>query len=120
MLTGKSFASCPIATNGSGLTEMCSRISRLTFCRDFRVRREMAEQTLLEAPNTVFVERRQRDIATPPAVAERRQFRDGDRSARPEVAELANAIDDYKIAYRRRFITFEELYDVMTSLGYHR
>lgn len=99
---------------------MCSRISRLTFCRDFRVRREMAEQTLLEAPTPVFVERRQRDVATPPAVAERRQFRDGDRSARPEVAELANAIDDYKIAYRRRFITFEELYDVMTSLGYHR
>lgn len=79
----------------------------------------MAEQTLLEAPSTVFVERRQRDESTP-AVAERRQFRDGDRSARPEVAELANAIDDYKIAYRRRFITFEELFDVMTSLGYHR
>lgn len=80
----------------------------------------MAEQTVLESPTPVFIERRQRDIAEPTAVAERRQFRDGDRSARPEVAELANAIDDYKIAYRRRFITFEELYDVMTSLGYHR
>ena len=35
-------------------------------------------------------------------------------------AELANAIDDYKVAHRRRFITFEELFDVMASLGYHR
>jgi hypothetical protein len=53
-------------------------------------------------------------------MGERRQFRDGNRSARPEVAELANAIDDYKIQNRRRFITFEELFDLMTSLGYHR
>lgn len=51
---------------------------------------------------------------------ERRQFRDGNRSARPEVAELANAVDDYKIHHRRRFITFEELFDVMISLGYVR
>lgn len=80
----------------------------------------MAEQTLLEAPPTVFLERRQRDQGASPMGSERRQFRDGNRSARPEVAELANAIDDYKVAYRRRFITFEELFDVMASLGYHR
>lgn len=80
----------------------------------------MAEQTLVETPPVGFVERRQRDLGTSPAVSERRQFRDGNRSARPEVAELANAIDDYKVAHHRRFITFEELFDVMTSLGYHR
>lgn len=51
---------------------------------------------------------------------ERRQFRDGNRSDRPEVAEFADAVDDYKIRHRRRFITFEELYDVMASLGYHK
>jgi hypothetical protein len=51
---------------------------------------------------------------------ERRQFRDGNRSARPEVAELANAVDDYKISNHRRFITFEELFDVMQGLGYHK
>ena len=51
---------------------------------------------------------------------ERRQFKDGQRSARPEVAEFADAIDEYKITHRRRFITFEELYDVMVSLGYHK
>jgi hypothetical protein len=80
----------------------------------------MAEQSVFETPSPVFVERRQRDVGSSPMGAERRQFRDGNRSARPEVAELANAIDDYKVAYRRRFITFEELFDVMSSLGYHR
>ncbi len=67
-----------------------------------------------------FIERRRGDNGPSPGGFERRQFRDGNRSARPEVAELANAIDDYKLAHRRRFITFEELYDVMLSLGYHR
>lgn len=67
-----------------------------------------------------FVERRRKDESSWDVPAERRQFRDGDRSARPEVAELANAIDDYKISRRRRFITFEELFDVMTSLGYQK
>ena len=39
---------------------------------------------------------------------------------RPEVSELAEAIDAYKLQHRRRFITFEELYDVIVSLGYHK
>ncbi|MBL8818875.1 MAG: hypothetical protein JNL58_22795 [Planctomyces sp.] len=70
--------------------------------------------------STNFFERRRGDTGPSPGNGERRQFRDGNRSARPEVAELANAIDDYKLAHRRRFITFEELFDVMVSLGYHR
>ena len=80
----------------------------------------MAEQTLAEPPATVFVDRRQRDHGAGSVGSERRQFRDGNRSDRAEVAELANAIDDYKVANRRRFITFEELFDVMASLGYNR
>jgi len=67
-----------------------------------------------------FVDRRSNDQGHQGGAGERRQFRDGNRSSRPEVAELANAIDDYKITHRRRFITFEELFDVMASLGYHR
>ncbi len=51
---------------------------------------------------------------------ERRQFSDSRNSARPEVDELAKAVDLYKLLHRRRFITFEELYDVMASLGYHK
>ena len=41
-------------------------------------------------------------------------------SMRQEVTELAEAIDQYKLRHRRRFITFEELYDVINSLGYHK
>lgn len=80
----------------------------------------MIQANVAEPTGSMFTDRRQRDAGASPAGTERRQFRDGDRSSRPEVAELANAIDDYKVAHRRRFITFEELFDVMTSLGYHR
>lgn len=34
--------------------------------------------------------------------------------------ELAEAVDQYKLRHRRRFITFEELYDVIAELGYHK
>lgn len=71
------------------------------------------------APETGFVNRRRgEDLGG--NRTERRQFRDGQRHSRPEVAELANAVDDYKITHCRRFITFEELIDVMLSLGYHK
>lgn len=80
----------------------------------------MSEHTLLPSPASDFVDRRQRDDGSGSTSLERRQFRDGNRSSRPEVAELASAIDDYKISCRRRFITFEELFDVMASLGYHK
>ncbi len=82
----------------------------------------MDQQTLpTSAPTTPgFIDRRRQAGAASLPGVERRQFRDGSHSGRPEVAELAAAVDDYKIAHRRRFITFEELFDLMTSLGYHR
>ncbi|WP_437205893.1 hypothetical protein [Planctomicrobium sp. SH664] len=68
-----------------------------------------------------FVDRRQPlPPGSSPAVIERRQFSDSRNSGRPEVDELARAVDQYKLLHRRRFITFEELYDVFTSLGYHK
>lgn len=67
-----------------------------------------------------FIERRRGDNGPSQPQSERRQFRDGNRSSRPEVAELADAIDDYKLSHRRRFITFEELFDVLKTLGYSR
>ena len=70
-------------------------------------------------PPAPFVDRRKGGSTNPPGV-ERRQFQDGTRSTNPEVAELANAIDQYKIQNRRRFITFDEIYQVMLSLGYHK
>ena len=38
----------------------------------------------------------------------------------PDAAELALAIDGYKLRHRRRFITYEEMLDVVKSLGYTR
>ncbi len=35
-----------------------------------------------------------------------------------EARELATAIDAYKLAHRRRFITYEEMLSVVKSLGY--
>jgi hypothetical protein len=68
--------------------------------------------------DTNFMERRKQPVGAPGV--ERRQFSDTRESARPEIDELAKAVDQYKLIHRRRFITFEELYDVMMSLGYHR
>lgn len=67
---------------------------------------------------TAFVDRRS-TLDGPPGV-ERRQFSDQRDEQRPEVRELAEAVDQYKLRHRRRFVTFEELFNVMTSLGYHR
>lgn len=67
-----------------------------------------------------FVDRRSTEGSSANSGMERRQFQDSRSANRPEVAELAEAVDQYKLAHRRRFITFEELYDVMGSLGYHK
>lgn len=70
--------------------------------------------------NTPFVDRRQARTEPGQNPIERRQFSDSRNSGRPEVDELARAVDHYKLVHRRRFITFEELYDVIASLGYHK
>lgn len=75
-------------------------------------------QDVTEKKETQFVDRRTGDSQAPGV--ERRQFSNGNHSDNPDVAELANAIDQYKLLHRRRFITFEELYDVIAGLGYHR
>ncbi|MBA3316314.1 MAG: hypothetical protein M3552_21100 [Planctomycetota bacterium] len=66
-----------------------------------------------------FVERRQRSLG-PACGADRRQFADSRDNLPPAVAELSQAIDRYKLMHRRRFITVEELYQVVTGLGYHK
>lgn len=75
------------------------------------------EQVIQQKPST-FVDRRQNAETSRPSGPDRRQFRDGHLASRPEVRELAEAIDQYKLRHRRRFITFEELYDVIVNLGY--
>ena len=78
-------------------------------------------QTVLEQQNSrTFIDRRAETEGNREAGPERRQFSASVSASRPEIAELAEAVDQYKLRHRRRFITFEELYDVMASLGYHR
>jgi hypothetical protein len=76
------------------------------------------EQVVDQKP-VAFVDRRQGSATWAPG-AERRQFGNAYDSKRPEVNELAVAVDQYKLRHRRRFVTFEELYDVITTLGYHK
>lgn len=74
----------------------------------------------VEQQPTAFVDRRKMPGSGRPEGAERRQFQDSRETGRPEVIELADAIDQYKLRHRRRFITFEELYDVIAALGYSK
>lgn len=75
---------------------------------------------LLETFPTSFVERRNYEIpATPPGV-ERRQFGNSHEGLSPEAKELAQAIDQYKLTHRRRFITYEEMLFVLKGLGYQK
>ncbi|GAB4149529.1 MAG: hypothetical protein Tsb009_23850 [Planctomycetaceae bacterium] len=77
------------------------------------------EQLTQQKPEN-FVDRRDPASQGNPDGAERRQFSNSYSSMDPAVAELAQAVDGYKLQHRRRFITFEELHDVIVSLGYHK
>ena len=73
----------------------------------------------LETQPSPFVDRR-----TPEGMDsvphERRQFANSHDDLSPDAAELARAIDGYKLRHRRRFVTYEEMLDVVVSLGYHK
>ena len=51
---------------------------------------------------------------------ERRQFADSHSELSPEAREFARAVDAYKVAHGRKFVTLGEIFDVFTQLGYHR
>ena len=74
----------------------------------------------LDNQSLPFVDRRTHDGSVHPAVAERRQFTNSHDDLSSEARELAQAIDQYKIRNRRRFINFEEMLTVIKSLGYSR
>lgn len=73
----------------------------------------------LESPAGSFLDRRHYGDHTPPGV-ERRQFANSHEDLSPNARELAQAIDQYKVRHRRRFITYEEMLAVVESLGYHK
>jgi hypothetical protein len=67
-----------------------------------------------------FIDRRGAAPAGNEPVFERRQFANSYEELSPAAAELARAIDGYKVQHRRRFITFEEMLSVIKSLGYSK
>lgn len=66
-----------------------------------------------------FIDRRTYELNGAPAV-ERRQFANSHAELPPAVQELAQAIDQYKVRHRRRFITYDEILNVILQLGYHK
>lgn len=65
-----------------------------------------------------FVDRRENH--QPPLAGERRQFASSHEGLSPAARELALAIDRYKLEHRRRYVTFEEMLQVISTLGYQK
>ena len=72
--------------------------------------------TVLES----FLDRRTPSRPVPAAMRERRQFVNSHAGLSLEAQQLANAIDGYKLRHRRRYIGYEEMLAVITSLGYRQ
>ena len=70
-------------------------------------------------PNA-FVDRRENASPEESVNQERRQFSDSHDNLSPEAAELGKAIDQYKLINRRRYVTYEEILNVIKSLGYSK
>ncbi len=66
-----------------------------------------------------FVDRRN-SAAKGNVSVDRRQFGSSYDSLSDEGREFALAIDNYKVQHGRRFINFDEMLDVLRSLGYRR
>ena len=71
------------------------------------------------ASGVVFPDRRASRSDAQPAI-ERRQFANSHSELSEEARQLGQAIDQYKLIHRRRYITYEEMLNVIKSLGYHR
>lgn len=54
-----------------------------------------------------FVDRRSQERSGGAPGYERRQFANSHEELSPEARELAMAVDQYKLAHRRRFVTYE-------------
>jgi hypothetical protein len=67
-----------------------------------------------------FIDRRGPAPVGDQPLFERRQFANSYDELSPDAAELARAIDGYKVQHRRRFVTFEEMLSVIKSLGYSK
>jgi hypothetical protein len=81
---------------------------------------EVMSTPAVTQPPVTFVDRRNPTAVEGMPICERRQFANSHDDLSPEAADLARAIDSYKLVHRRRFITFEEMLAVIKSLGYHQ
>ena len=79
----------------------------------------LTSQTVTLSPDA-FVDRRNYDGGGEAPGIERRQFSNSHEGLTPEAKELAIAVDEFKLSHRRRFITYEEMMEVITSLGYRK
>lgn len=80
---------------------------------------QVMESSVAPSPVSFFDRRSPAAVERMP-ICERRQFSNSHEGLSSDAAELAQAIDQYKLLHRRRFITFEEMLAVVKSLGYHR
>lgn len=69
---------------------------------------------------TDFTDRRNPENQRKNTGLERRQFSNSFSEYSDDATELGQAIDQYKLMHRRRFINFEELLSVIKSLGYSK
>jgi hypothetical protein len=76
--------------------------------------------TIVPPTSPAFIDRRNYSNSDASVTRERRQFTNSHDELSPDAAELARAIDLYKMTHRRRFINFEEMLAVFKSLGYSR
>lgn len=67
-----------------------------------------------------FVDRRGSGESLPPRGVERRQFSNSYSELSAPARELGQAIDRYKLERRRRFISYEEMLEIIQSLGYQK
>ena len=67
-----------------------------------------------------FVDRRSPRAEHATGGHERRQFAESRDTMDPDVRELAEAIDSFKISQHRRYVTLAEVLAVVKNLGYHR
>jgi hypothetical protein len=71
-------------------------------------------------PTFPFVDRRKSAEGEGAVGIERRQFANSHEGLSMPARELAQAIDEYKLHHRRRFISFEEMLFVIRQLGYEK
>jgi hypothetical protein len=76
--------------------------------------------TIVPPTSPAFIDRRSYSNSDASVTRERRQFTNSHDELSPDAAELARAIDLYKMTHRRRFIDFEEMLSIFKSLGYSR